>query len=209
VSTFSPEIGICLALVVWSILTIPLSSWPGGSVTELTERFLKAVAFFWLIGTLVVTRKRLTIFTWTLVLCSIPLAVTGVQNFLFGEYVTSRRAAVQRIAGYAGSGVASNPNDLALMLNLFIPIMGALVIMTRSVLLKAVAAMTLLLAVTTVVIRSRARVRRADCDRAAGPRGARAPAAAGRGSRHLPHRAGGAADAAARLPRPAQHHHRH
>ena len=152
VSTFSPEMGICLALVTWSILTIPLSYWPGGSVTELTEHFLKAVAFFWLIGTLVITKKRLMVFTWTLVLCSIPLAATGVANFLSGEFVTSRRAAVQRIAGYAGSGIASNPNDLALMLNLLIPITGALLIMTKKVTLKAVAALTLLLAVTTVVI---------------------------------------------------------
>jgi probable O-glycosylation ligase (exosortase A-associated) len=152
VSTFSPEMGICIALVTWSILTIPLSYWPGGSVTELTERFLKAVAFFWLIGTLVITRTRLTIFTWTLVLCSIPLAFTGVQHFLSGEFVTSRRAVVQRIAGYAGSGIASNPNDLALMLNLLIPIIGAAMLMTRKVSLKAIAALTLMLSVTTVII---------------------------------------------------------
>jgi probable O-glycosylation ligase (exosortase A-associated) len=152
VSTFSPEMGICLALVTWAILTVPLSYWPGGSVTELTERFLKAVAFFWLIGTLVITKKRLTIFTWTLVLCSIPLAFTGVQHFLSGEFVTSRRAAVQRIAGYAGSGVASNPNDLALMLNLLIPVVGAAMLTTRTITLKFVAAITLLLSVTTVII---------------------------------------------------------
>jgi probable O-glycosylation ligase (exosortase A-associated) len=152
VSTFAPEMGICIALVIWSILTVPLSYWPGGSVAELTERFLKAVIFFWLIGTLVITRKRLMVFTWTLVLCSIPLAATGIYNFLAGEFVTSRRAAVQRIAGYAGSGIASNPNDLALMLNLLIPITGALMIMTRRVTLKALAALTMLLAVTTVII---------------------------------------------------------
>jgi putative inorganic carbon (HCO3(-)) transporter len=152
VSTFSTEMAICVALVTWSILTIPLSYWPGGSVTELTEHFLKAVMFFWLIGTLVITKKRLMIFTWTLVLCSIPLAATGVQNFLSGEFVTSRRAEVQRIAGYAGSGIASNPNDLALMLNLLIPIAGALLIMTKKVPMKAAAAFTMMLSVATVVI---------------------------------------------------------
>jgi probable O-glycosylation ligase (exosortase A-associated) len=152
ISTFSTEMGICVALVVWSILTIPLSYWPGGSVTELTEHFLKAVMFFWLIGTLVITMKRLMIFTWTLVLCSIPLAATGVQNFLSGEFVTSRRAEVQRIAGYAGSGIASNPNDLALMLNLLIPIAGALLIMTKKAPMKAAAAFTMMLSLATVVI---------------------------------------------------------
>ena len=78
-------------------------------MTELTEHFLKAVMFFWLIGTLVITKKRLMVFTWTLVLCSIPLAATGVQNFLSGEFVTSRRAEVQRIAGYAGLGHREQP----------------------------------------------------------------------------------------------------
>jgi probable O-glycosylation ligase (exosortase A-associated) len=152
VSTLSTEMGICLALVTWSILTIPLSYWPGGSVTELTEHFLKAVIFFWLIGTLVITKKRLMMFAWTLALCSIPLAATGVLNFLAGDFVTSRRAEVQRIAGYAGSGIASNPNDLALMLNLLIPVTGALLIMTRKPLLKVAAALTMFLSVATVVI---------------------------------------------------------
>jgi probable O-glycosylation ligase (exosortase A-associated) len=152
VSTFSPEMGLALALVGWAIITVPLSYWPGGSVHELTERFLKAVAFFWLIGTLVITRKRLLIFTWTLVLCAIPLAATGVMNFLDGEFVTSRRAVVQRIAGYSGSGIASNPNALALMLNLLIPLTGALLLISRSIAAKAVAAATLLLSVATVVI---------------------------------------------------------
>jgi probable O-glycosylation ligase (exosortase A-associated) len=152
VSTFVPEMAIATALVTWSILTIPLSYWPGGSVAELTDHFLKAVAFFWLIGTLVITRRRLLVFTWALVLCSMPLAITGVQNFLSGEFVTSQRAAVQRIAGYSGSGIASNPNDLALMLNLLIPIAGALLIIAKKPTHKLMAAMALLLSVTTVVI---------------------------------------------------------
>src|SRR6185436_6067075 len=46
-STYAPEMGIATALVVWSIITIPLSYWPGGSVSELTDHFLKAIAFFW------------------------------------------------------------------------------------------------------------------------------------------------------------------
>ena len=38
-------------------------------------------------------------------------------------------SAVQRIAGYTGgSGLAANPNDLALMLNLLIPIAAALLL---------------------------------------------------------------------------------
>ncbi len=49
---FSPEIGIALILVVWAVITVPVSYWVGGSVEVLTNQYLKAVAFFWLVGTL-------------------------------------------------------------------------------------------------------------------------------------------------------------
>jgi probable O-glycosylation ligase (exosortase A-associated) len=153
VSTFVPEMGIALVLVAWSIITIPLSYWPGGSVNVLTDHFLKAIAFFWLIGTLVITRKRLSVFAWALTICSIPIAATGLMHYQSGAFVTSHRAAVQRIAGYmGGSGLAGNPNDLALILNLLIPVTGALMLLTRNAFLKALAALTILLSIATVVI---------------------------------------------------------
>jgi len=153
VSTFVPEMGIALTLVAWSIITIPLSYWPGGSVNELTDHFLKAIAFFWLIGTLVITRRRVSMFAWALTLCSIPIAATGLLHYQSGAFVTSHRAAVQRIAGYmGGSGLAGNPNDLALILNLLIPVTGALMLMSRNVFLKALAALTILLSMVTVII---------------------------------------------------------
>jgi probable O-glycosylation ligase (exosortase A-associated) len=153
VSTFVPEMGITLVLVAWSIITIPLSYWPGGSVNVLTDHFLKAAAFFWLIGTLVITRKRLSVFAWALTLCSIPIAATGLMHYQSGAFVTSHRAVVQRIAGYmGGSGLAGNPNDLALILNLLIPVTGALMLLTRNVFLKALAALTMMLSVVTVVV---------------------------------------------------------
>jgi O-antigen ligase len=149
----SPEIGIVLALIGWSVLTIPLSYWPGGSVRVLTDHYLKAIAFFWLLGTIITSTDRLRTMAWTLVLCSIPLAATGIFNYLSGEYLSTGVRGFYRIAGYrGGSGLTGNPNDLALMLNLLIPITGALLIMTKNVTLKAAAAFTMILSVTTVVI---------------------------------------------------------
>ena len=75
VGPLHPAIVIAFALVGWAALTVPLSYWPGGSVAELTDHFLKAVAFFWLIGTVVTTQHRLRLFVWVLVLCSIPLSI--------------------------------------------------------------------------------------------------------------------------------------
>src|SRR5206468_3316231 len=46
VTPSTKEITIALALVAWSVVTIPMSYWPGGSVTMLTDHYLKAVAFF-------------------------------------------------------------------------------------------------------------------------------------------------------------------
>ena len=114
---------IAFCLVGWAVLTVPLSYWPGGSIGTLTEHFLKAVAFFWLIGAVVTTERRLRLFLWLLVLCSIPLSVTAIQNYQSGVFLHTPLGANQRIAGFniGGSGLTANPNDLALMLNLIIP----------------------------------------------------------------------------------------
>jgi len=152
ITPLSPEIGIALALVCWSVLTIPLSSWPGGSVRVLIDHYLKAVAFFWLLGTIVTTTDRLRVLAWTLVLCSILLAATGVNNYFSGEHLSTGVRGLYRIAGYTGgSGLTGNPNDLALMLNLIIPIAGVLVFITRSA-TRAVAAGALLLSVAAVIL---------------------------------------------------------
>ena len=129
---FFPEVAIVLALVGWAVLTLPLSYWPGGSMEVLTDHYLKAVAFFWLLGTLVTTTARLRVLAWALVLCSIPLAATGLKNYLSGGFLSTGVPGFQRIYGYkGGSGIAGNPNDLALMLNLIIPIAGVLLLDAR------------------------------------------------------------------------------
>jgi O-antigen ligase len=148
----SIEFTIALALVAWAVLTLPLSYWPAGSAEVLADHYLKALAFFWLIGTLAVTPRRLNIFAWTLVLCSIPLAATGVRNFIVGATVVTGVDGFRRIAGYdGGSGLTGNPNDLALMLNLIVPITGAMVFGARRLSARVLAAVALLLSVTAIV----------------------------------------------------------
>jgi probable O-glycosylation ligase (exosortase A-associated) len=152
ITPLSPEIGIALVLVCWSVLTIPLSYWPGGSVRVLVDHYLKAIAFFWLLGTIVTSTDRLRVLAWTLVLCSIPLAATGISNYLSGGQLSTGVRGFTRIQGYmGGSGLTSNPNDLALMLNLIIPIAGVLVCITRGV-NRIVAASALLLSMAAVIL---------------------------------------------------------
>jgi O-antigen ligase len=150
---FSPEIGIALILVAWAVITVPVSYWVGGSVDVLTNQYLKAVAFFWLVGTLTTTERRLRTIAWTLVLCAIPLAATGLNNYLSGDMVSSGVPGLQRIYGYmGGSGIAANPNDLALMLNLIIPIAAAMMIATKNPAARAVAAFAMLISVAGVIV---------------------------------------------------------
>jgi O-antigen ligase len=149
-----PELVIAGCLVAWAAFTVPLSIWPGGSIATLTEHYLKAVAFFWLIGTLITTGPRLRLFLWLLVLSTIPLSITALQNYQTGVFLQTPAGAPERIAGYniGGSGLTSNPNDLALMINLLIPFAAALLITGRTVLQRVVAGGALLLSMAGVIV---------------------------------------------------------
>lgn len=152
ITPMAPEIGIALALVCWSTITIPMSYWPGGSVRLLTDQYLKAIAFFWLLATIITTPARLRTIAWSLVLCSIPLAATGIWHYLSGDVMSTGVAGLVRIVGYQGSsGLTGNPNDLALMLNLIIPLAGALALSSRGP-ARLVASGAALLSVAAVIM---------------------------------------------------------
>jgi probable O-glycosylation ligase (exosortase A-associated) len=150
---FFPEVGIAIALVCWSAITLPVSYWPGGSMEVLTDHFLKAIAFFWLIGAVVTTTSRLRVLAWAFVICAIPLAITGVQHYASGIVMSTTQVGLVRVKGYVGgSGLVGNPNDLALMLNLIIPIAMALFLSARSPAARTLALVAALLSAVAVVL---------------------------------------------------------
>lgn len=115
----APGLGLAAALGGWAILTIPLSYWPGGSVTLLQDLYLKSLALFWLLANLVDSPERLRSVAMALAAMGVPLAVTGVRNYASGAFLDD--SGIKRIEGYS-SGLAGNPNDLALVLNLLLPL---------------------------------------------------------------------------------------
>jgi len=150
---FFRETGIAIALVCWATVTIPVSYWPGGSLQVLTDQYLKAVAFFWLIGAVVSTTSRLRVLAWAFVLCAIPLALTGVQHYASGNVMSTGVAGLVRVRGYVGgSGLVGNPNDLALMLNLIIPIAAALFLSERRAGARWLAGTTVFLSAGAVIL---------------------------------------------------------
>jgi O-antigen ligase len=146
----SVESGLALALLTWAMLTTPYSVWVGGSLKLLTDQYIKVFVFFWLIGTLVTTRERLRTVAWALALCAIPLAGVAVQHYLSGDFLNTGTSNVKRIAGY--TGLSGNPNDLALTLNLIIPIAGVLLFTSKGIGARLAAGGALLLAVPAVVL---------------------------------------------------------
>jgi O-antigen ligase len=135
VLVWSREKRLALALVAWSLFTAPLSYWPGGSIALLIGEYLKSVAIFWLLSEVVDTRSKLQKLAVALTALAVPLAATAVSNFVFGTFIAPPRE-FQRIVGYEAP-LTTNPNDLALMLNLILPLSVALLWIHRRPLARA------------------------------------------------------------------------
>jgi len=83
----APEIRGVGYLLAWAVATIPLGSWPGGSVGVLLDLYSKTVAIFLLIANTVNTPSRLRIIITGLTLMAGPIAFT---------FTTSPRAVLIR-----------------------------------------------------------------------------------------------------------------
>src|SRR5499433_3812353 len=141
------EMKISLCLLGWAIVTIPLSLLPGGSVDTLTDLFLKSLVLFWLIANTVITVSRFRQFAWALTLTTVPISSLPLVNSVSSTYLLG----TQRIVGYEAE-LTSNPNDLALTLNLIIPLILALLWITRRPLRRAILLAVLGLDIAGVIL---------------------------------------------------------
>ena len=149
------EMAFALGIVVWAVLTVPVSYWPGGSASFLLDTYLKTLAIFWLLANVVNTLPRLRQVAWALSLMSVPLALTAIHNYRTRAFIDDG-GSVKRILGY-GVTVAANPNDLALMLCVILPLtVGLLLAGPRPLARALLAAIVVLEAVGVVVTFSRA-----------------------------------------------------
>jgi O-antigen ligase len=152
ITILSPEIHLTGYLFGWALLTLPLSYWPGGSAQMILELYSKTLAVFLLISNTVNSVTRLRRVAWGLTLMAVPIALTGVENFLSGVYVTGgANQSVKRILGYEAP-LTGNPNDLALILNLILPFTLALVLITRRAMLRTALLLVVALEIVSVLI---------------------------------------------------------
>lgn len=116
----SVELRLLLALVVWMIIGIPFSVWPGGSFQFILDRVLKLLVLFYVIINSVDSMERFKKMVMIMVLCGTFLAYTGVGTYstyrFFIDFIGG-----WRFIGYGNKDFA-NPNDLALGLVMLIPL---------------------------------------------------------------------------------------
>jgi O-antigen ligase len=125
----APGVGIAAVLALWSLLTVPWSYWPGGSAEILLDAYLKTLVVFWLLVGVVTTTTRLRRVALALTLMAAPLAGFALRQFGTGQFAEAS-GSVKRIVGFE-SALTQNPNDLALMLNLILPLTLALALSER------------------------------------------------------------------------------
>jgi probable O-glycosylation ligase (exosortase A-associated) len=132
-----------LAIVVWATVTVPFSSWPGGSTMALID-FLKTLVFFWLLSRVIVQPQQMRIVFWTLSAVAAPLALTGIRNYLAGEFTAGRISGV--------GGLASNANDLAMTLSMILPMTAVMAMTTKRRLLQLAAVANIALSLVCIIV---------------------------------------------------------
>jgi len=136
-AVLAPTTGVTIAglLFFWGLVTIPFSEWPGGSLAFLLGPFLKTLVVFWLLAAVIDDAGRLRRICGWLFLLSLPLSMTALVHFATGVTVPEGAPGAPRIAGF-NAPLTDNPNDLALMLNLMIPVGIAMAQIARGTALR-------------------------------------------------------------------------
>jgi putative inorganic carbon (hco3(-)) transporter len=143
------DVKIAFVLLGWAFITAPFSYWPGGSVSTLSETFIKSVMIFWLLSVIIDTPGRLRTVATILSLLVIPIALTGVMNYWNGKYMLG--AGVDRLIGYEAA-LTENPNDLSLTLNVLLPLSVSLLAIHKGAFTRAAIICAICVSVITVLL---------------------------------------------------------
>ncbi len=122
---------LSLGLLALAVGTLPVAIWPAGSLHDLTKLYLKVLIVFWLLANVVDSVPKLRTVAVLLTGMSVVLALSGIASFFTGGFASEELThGLSRIVGYRAP-LTANPNDLALMLNLLLPLAVALFLDSR------------------------------------------------------------------------------
>jgi probable O-glycosylation ligase (exosortase A-associated) len=119
VISWTRETALIAALAGLAAITVPFSIWPGGSLASLFD-YLKTVAVFLLLSHVITTMGLLRRAGWVLTIMAIGLALFYFYNFATGAFIDKGDNS-DRLIGNEGA-LTKNPNDMALMVNLLLPL---------------------------------------------------------------------------------------
>jgi putative inorganic carbon (hco3(-)) transporter len=144
------ELWLIGALAAWAIVTVPFSISPDGTVAFLTGYYFKTLAIFWLLSHTAVTTLRLRQTAWCLSIMAIGLALLTLNNYASGAFI-DQGGNRDRVIGNEGA-LTKNPNDMALMINLLIPLTMALFLSSERPALRVTLLGMLALECLTVIL---------------------------------------------------------
>ncbi|MEW6127513.1 MAG: O-antigen ligase family protein [Acidobacteriota bacterium] len=124
------ELLMVFAIALLGILFIPIAVAPQDSFKVLLDVYLKVIIIFLLMINLLTAYHRLRSLINLAVICGAALALFAIVSYLNGKFLVQGKIATNRIAGVV-AGMFGNPNDLALSLNLLLPLAVALALSSR------------------------------------------------------------------------------
>ncbi len=143
----TPETTGLIAFGAVILLTVPFSTWPGGSFGLFTDSYLKLLVIFVLMMNTLTTPRRIEQITWLIVLCCGFIAARSVADYARGLNLVEGN----RLAGPIG-GIFGNPNDLAMNMVTFMPAAMVIALSRRfSTTKRLMAALVAALMLATIV----------------------------------------------------------
>jgi O-antigen ligase len=134
VLTIKPfELKMLAVIALLGLAFAPLAAAPMDSVDVLLDMFIKVVIIFVLMINVVTTRKRLRSMVTLVVVCGTIFGFLAIKSYLVGDFTILEKRDVGvvglRITGAVG-GFFGNPNDLAMSLNMLLPLGIALALLS-------------------------------------------------------------------------------
>jgi putative inorganic carbon (hco3(-)) transporter len=116
-SRMTPEVAGVLAFAAFMIGTVPLSTWPGGSLAVFSELFVKILIILVVMMNTLTSPERIQ-----RVIVLLAVGATYVATRAVADYARGVNLVEGHRVGGAISGLFGNPNDLALNLVTFLPL---------------------------------------------------------------------------------------
>jgi putative inorganic carbon (HCO3(-)) transporter len=125
------EMKMLALILLLGLAFLPVAVWPAHSIDLLTDSFFKVITIFVLMVNLIDTRQRLHAVMRLVVMCGVLIALFTIKNYFTGELGISHLAkGVQ--TGVVGT-YFDNTNELALMLDVLLPIAIVLGVTSKGV----------------------------------------------------------------------------